>query len=143
MVEAVSFLIAIIIVVALGKAWLDTLAPRYEKDRNVANISNQTIMDAIKQNRWTDEMRDYFTAAGHPLISGPTTVQRPPNLYDMLSMRMRWGDTPNPFHHCNPVRVDDKVVVFIIHNKQPTYIEDEWGMYPSDALVTKLRLMIG
>ena len=38
---------------------------------------------------------------------------------------------------------DKKVFVFIVHKGEPVVLEDEWLMYPSDALVTKLRLIMG
>lgn len=97
--------------------------------------NNSLLNDVPAGTSWQSEIDRYVAK------NFPTTTRVESSLYDMLAMRMRWGKNPNPFYHCHPVRVDDKVIVFIIHDKQPTYLEDEWGMYPSDALITKLRLM--
>jgi hypothetical protein len=47
------------------------------------------------------------------------------------------------FSFIAPYKNGDTVVVFLVHDKKPTYIEDDWGLFPSDALITKLRLLLG
>lgn len=62
----------------------------------------------------------------------------------MLAMRMRWVRgiaLPMAFLEAH---LSDKIVyVFMVHNGQPAVLEDEWGLYPSDALITKMRLLLG
>ena len=87
-----------------------------------------------------------FKAAPPP----PPWVQPDPDivghdkLIRMLGMRMhlREGDQL-PFEFIMPHKSKETVYVFIVHEGKPTYLEDGWNLYPSDALVTKLRLLIG
>jgi hypothetical protein len=63
-------------------------------------------------------------------------------LLRMLAMRLRLGDGQMfPFEFIMPCRTKEKVVIFLIINGEPTHVEDDWNMYPSDTLITKLRLI--
>lgn len=69
----------------------------------------------------------------------------------LLAMRMGWGgyaasvgfgaDTQPPFDHVSLHRGKDKVFVFVVVDGQSVTIEDELSMFPSDSLVTKLRML--
>lgn len=63
---------------------------------------------------------------------------------EMLKYRMGWnkGEPRCKFRefHCYKLD-DDKAVVFIINDKEAFLIYDELALYPSDALITKIRLM--
>jgi hypothetical protein len=64
-------------------------------------------------------------------------------LFDMLKMRMRWG-SKLPFKVTSCHRLShDKAVVFVIHEDRHLTIEDDWALFPSDTLVTQLRLIQG
>jgi hypothetical protein len=70
-------------------------------------------------------------------------VYRPPlhSLYDMLSMRMRWVEKP-PFYHVDIKTAGEKTFVWIItEDAQSVVLEDEAAMYPSDKLVTQIRML--
>lgn len=86
--------------------------------------------------------------------SANTLVQRvPPTYYDvsteqgrqrMIGMRLRLADGSRfPFDHISSHLCDDKVLVFIVpHNKSDAVIlEDDPNLFPSDTLITQLRLL--
>lgn len=75
--------------------------------------------------------------------TGPDTS--PMALGRMIDMRMRTtpGTYRFEFMACHKAKNDNKVVVFLYHNKQATHLEDDWNLFPSDTLITQLRLMLG
>lgn len=89
---------------------------------------------------------------------GVTRANRTPDRFtgvamrSMICSRMGWGgydpasDTEGtiPFRemHCAKLN-DEKAVVFIVHGETPLQIEDDLHLFPSDALITSLRLLIG
>jgi hypothetical protein len=59
----------------------------------------------------------------------------------MVHMRLRSAPA-SFFDHWHMHRVgDEKVIVLIINKGVSTILEDEWPLFPSDALITKLRLL--
>lgn len=47
-----------------------------------------------------------------------------------------------PFQHIHAYKVDEtKAIVLVVQDKQHVVIEDEWALFPSDKLVTQLRLL--
>jgi hypothetical protein len=65
-------------------------------------------------------------------------------LLAMIYSRLRVAPTePSPFDHIHAARVDgtDTVVVLVVNNKQHVVIEDGYELFPSDRLVTQLRLL--
>lgn len=96
--------------------------------------------------------------SNHPVWSDPghwhpfnfsTRTEISANLVRMICMRMRWqtqeGMLPNiPFDHIYAARVgDDKVAIFLVNHGQWSVLEDGWDLFPSDTLVTQLRLITG
>ena len=64
------------------------------------------------------------------------------HLYDMLASRMGWdADKRCPFKRVVPCRVTEKVVVFVVAGDDALVLSDEALMYPSDALITQIRLL--
>lgn len=66
------------------------------------------------------------------------------NMSTMLSYRMGWNyeDPKNPFYDVRCYKLDDeRAVVFLIGGGAYYTIEDELALYPSDALITKIRLI--
>jgi hypothetical protein len=62
----------------------------------------------------------------------------------MICMRMRFADEQKlPMAFMEAHQSGDKVFVFIVHQGNPAIIEDDWNLFPSDAMITKLRLMLG
>lgn len=110
-----------------------------------------------------DHMEDAFrygTAIGdpshnHTMQRAAQNVQRPPdskftnvNMRKMIASRMGWDINPiangSPLTHCEPHKLnDDEAVVFVIHNGKALTIKDDIHLFPSDALITQLRLLGG
>lgn len=74
-----------------------------------------------------------------------------PSAMSMLCMRMKWGpyndqrafgeSTGVPFEHLSIHLGKEKAVVFIVTAGEPVTLEDEIGIFPSDALITQLRVL--
>jgi hypothetical protein len=45
------------------------------------------------------------------------------------------------FQHIAAFKAGDRVLVFVVANGLPVTLEDEFELFPSDGLVTKLRLL--
>lgn len=69
----------------------------------------------------------------------------PDALLRMLNMRLYRDrlEGKKQFDFIAPYKNKDAVVVFLVHDGNPTYIEDDWSLFPSDSLITKLRLLAG
>lgn len=66
------------------------------------------------------------------------------NMHSMLVYRMGWNVyTPkNPFREIRCHRLDnDRAVIFILADNTAFLLYDELPLFPSDALVTKIRMM--
>lgn len=61
----------------------------------------------------------------------------------MIAFRLRLGyrDQP-PFDYVATHKGDEKVFVFVVSGNTPVILEDDLAMFPSDTLVTQLRLMM-
>jgi len=62
----------------------------------------------------------------------------------MLHSRMGWNvdDPKMPFRSVDVYQLNsDTIVVFLLGKEKYYTVEDEAGLYPSDALITKLRLL--
>ena len=62
----------------------------------------------------------------------------------MICSRMGWsGINQSPFRDMRCARLNsDEAVVFIIHKETPLMIRDDLHLFPSDALVSQLRLLL-
>jgi hypothetical protein len=69
----------------------------------------------------------------------------PDNMRAALAIRMGWNVNQTGmkyFEHCEPRKLnDEKAVVFVIHEGKAMCIEDDLNLFPSDTLVTQLRLL--
>jgi hypothetical protein len=64
-----------------------------------------------------------------------------PELEEMLRMRTR-SAPDSRFPHWHAYKHDEKVFVTVVTSDgNAVTLEDEWPLFPSDALVTKLRLL--
>lgn len=78
--------------------------------------------------------------------SGVVTNSAPSSdeLCRMICMRMRFQPGQKlPMAYMSAHQSNANVFVFLVHNEQATIIEDEALMFPSDVLITKLRLILG
>jgi hypothetical protein len=106
---------------------------RTANHQNVGNQSAANVNPYIASNAFSPSISSYIS-----------TQSSNYSLEQMICMRMgvREGALL-PFDCLKAHRCSDKVVVFIVCKDQPVMIEDDHGLFPSDALVTKLRLMLG
>lgn len=69
------------------------------------------------------------------------------NMRAALAIRMGWNVDQTGqyyFEYCEPRKLnEDKAVVFVIHDGKALAVEDDLNLFPSDALVTQLRLLQG
>jgi hypothetical protein len=76
---------------------------------------------------------------------GSSVSNRPHSLEEMMAMRMRWGQGVNRlegFTHMAMICVNDVVHIWIVtKDGQSLVLQDEHGLFPSDALITKIRLL--
>jgi hypothetical protein len=66
------------------------------------------------------------------------------NMTTMLASRMGWtvNAPANPFRKVAPIKLnDEKIAIFVVHGDKALVLQDEVGLFPSDALVTQLRLL--
>lgn len=70
----------------------------------------------------------------------------------MLHMRMKWGpycdltagvgaDASMPFDHLSIHLGAEKAIIFVVTRGDPVTIEDDAGLFPSDALITQLKML--
>ena len=65
-------------------------------------------------------------------------------LIDMIRMRLHVTSYDPPlfqFMECFHGS-DDRVHVFVVQNNEPFTLTDTWGLFPSDTLITQLRLLL-
>jgi hypothetical protein len=61
------------------------------------------------------------------------------NITDRLRQPIsKIADYVHCYKHANN---DSKVFVFVVQGEQATIIEDDWDLFPSDKLITQLRLL--
>lgn len=57
-----------------------------------------------------------------------------------MRLRLREGETM-PYQYFATALAGDKVFVFIVQDNQAVTLQDEAAMFPSDVLITQLRLL--
>lgn len=73
----------------------------------------------------------------------PSEKESTPALMRMIAMRMRWdaGYIPK-YGYITAIKNQDRVIVLIVNDdSEPVTLKDEWGIFPSDALIASLRLL--
>lgn len=64
-----------------------------------------------------------------------------PTLNDMIRSRMRWSNANGSFSYLHAHSEKERVFIFGVINGEPVMLEDDAGLFPSDQLVTQLRLL--
>lgn len=86
-----------------------------------------------------------MTNANAITTSGTVSLDSDYSLLRMIASRMRLTEVATlPFQHihCHKLN-DEKVAVFIAQRGEAVTLEDDYSLFPSDALITKLRLLEG
>ncbi|HEY7822613.1 MAG TPA: hypothetical protein VIG24_07265 [Acidimicrobiia bacterium] len=61
----------------------------------------------------------------------------------MMRMRLRVSIHKDlPFQHMSTVEIEEKILVFVVQNNEYVVLEDETALFPSDTLITQLRLLM-
>jgi glutamate synthase domain-containing protein 1 len=109
-----------------SKQWSKQIEEAMRQQHDMA--AAQKLQDYIRQQR--------------PDIGNVDPAQE---LLRMLGMRLRVKAAETfGFEYITAHQIDEtKVVLFIVHNKQPVVLEDDGALFPSDQLVSQLRLMLG
>ena len=69
-------------------------------------------------------------------------IESPRSRHHMLAMRLRITEGARmPFDDLHTSLGKEKVFVFIVQNDQAVTLEDDRNLFPSDTLVTQLRLI--
>lgn len=65
------------------------------------------------------------------------------NLATALNTRMgwSWGDPKCPFRRLLAVKCGERVALFVVHRDEAVLLYDSLELWPSDELVTKLRML--
>jgi hypothetical protein len=86
---------------------------------------------------------DYMQAV-HRSIVAANNQQRSPTPRDKIMMRLDLPEGRRTFDyiHAQKSKSGDRYFVMILHDDKPVVIEDEASLFPSDALITQLRLIL-
>lgn len=101
------------------KMWSNDLKKQYEHDRLMMELEHKIAMQQ---------------AAERSRVAG---------LMEMLSMRLFGGrPDPLPFPFAKAHKAGDQVFVFIVKGEEGMMLKDDAKMFPSDGLVTQIRLLL-
>lgn len=88
--------------------------------------------------------RKYTTSSNQELVPShsPITLENKQYRIQMIAMRMRRREGEKmPFDDLHTSLGKEKVFVFVLQNDKPVVFEDDIGLFPSDTLITQLRLI--
>lgn len=126
-----------------------------------ASTEEEFIYDAYRNERLSMDEHMRRVNASQALMNNPlivpnsvgvyqaalNTASRPTvyphnHLKTMICMRMHIieGEIA-PFEFLEAHRSGDMVHVFVVQNSKPVTLSDEYNMFPSDSLITKLNLL--
>ncbi|MCK1741375.1 hypothetical protein IVA80_10985 [Bradyrhizobium sp. 139] len=119
-----------------------------------SSLTARMFEQMMKEDRGYDPIRDglrmprdYLTANTFQMATTtnvPDIKSTDAHLKDMLYSRMGWDiSVPKcPLAKCFCSKLNDEAVaVFVIHNGKALVVEDDAGLFPSDTLVSQLRLL--
>jgi hypothetical protein len=74
--------------------------------------------------------------------TGIDTIEDEHHRARMIGMRLRLSNGVRwPYQHLSSALAGEKVFVFVVQDNQPVTLVDEAPMFPSDQLITQLRLL--
>jgi len=78
------------------------------------------------------------SALGNPISHTST-----PTLVDMIRMRLRIPPYGSPWQFLECFcGTDNQVHVFMVTDNKPIMLTEPWDLFPSDTLITQLRLLL-
>ena len=81
---------------------------------------------------------------GGPVSFAPADSH--PSFEQMIAMRLhvpQGGMIPFDYLRCHRHRDNQRVSVFVVVDDKSLIIEDQWDLFPSDTLITQLRILKG
>lgn len=101
--------------------------------------------DPAKHPMWVDALPagpnlGIYSPASMQELSAAMGARRSPSPLEMLEMRLRWSPLTvfdNAFVHVGT----ETAFVFVVKGDKAVKLEDDASMFPSDQLITKLRLL--
>lgn len=124
------------------------------KDRIMEEFFDELQSTRAQNNKLEDRVR--YLEASNNTLQMPKPVQRITNgpyvtLLTVLQMRLRewnassFGESiPMPFDYLTVIDNDraNEIIVFILKDGKEVILRDERGLYPSDKLITQMRLLM-
>jgi hypothetical protein len=123
--------------------------------------ATQTLIEE-QQKRMRDEFEKYSSSIIHidshaadalkylnppaGSIQLPAKVKKPmDDPLQMIAMRMRWtSGMLFPLPHISAYVKGNVAIVFVVNKEnKPVCLEDDAELFPSDSLITQLRLLVG
>jgi len=109
-------------------------------------VQNSSAADAA---RWANMHNNLGSQLSNIQVNNYTPVKKPPadplddhtSRLKMLGMRLRWEGDKIPYKTLHTHREGETIFVFLVVDGKPITLEDSAGLYPSDTLVTQLRLI--
>lgn len=101
--------------------------------------------DPLNSKLWSDRLaKDMLNSHTHQITNTAMKVDPMELFKRLLAGRMRWAEGKrHPFEFLD-IHVTDKVaLVFIVNDSKPVTLEDDPALFPSDDLITRLRLLQG
>lgn len=130
----------------------DVVKREIEKMKRTEEMAAQKAMvHASMAHVWDDRAGGYVGGGGgagvhshvYTGVSGPSVPQisSAPDRLMMIATRLRVSLHNFPFQKIATFENGEKVVVFVIAGGQPVVLEDDASLFPSDTLVSQLRLL--
>jgi hypothetical protein len=124
------------IVTSSGKEWGSLMQGELEKA-----MRDRYMIDS---NPWATGPGHTHNHSPYAAYMQPRTVTSPNSheLKGMIASRLRTPNLNDMFSFIEVHKhVDDRISVFLVVNDQAVTIEDEFNLFPSDKLITQLRLL--
>lgn len=92
---------------------------------------------------WLNQVTGAITTTMHESASRHETISNASWRMSAINMRLRdnYDGTPKGLQDMHTTLSGDKVFIFIVVRGEAVVLEDEASMFPSDVLVTKIRLL--
>jgi hypothetical protein len=127
-------------------AYHDQLYQEYLNNMSIIGGGGASGIGGLGHPAWPNPVQATQQPAPYPWgVAQTYSKHTPDNMRAALAIRMGWNVNQTGmkyFEHCEPRKLnEEKAVVFVIHSGKALAIEDDLNLFPSDALVTQLRLL--
>jgi len=127
----------------VAAAPLNATEMKMQHDRmvtHIAKLKNDHLESMVYGSSTPTPAGSSFSPLAQAVYHGTKTYSSG-ELEKMISMRLRSARESFFQHwHCHKIN-DEKVVILVINNGTHVVLEDPWPLFPSDTLITQLRLL--